>query len=163
MVLSGASSNNPPVISHLSSGDYAVDEDNFQSTMKYIFTFIEKVRRPPPSSWLSTHLCIQEKQAENIVEKLCQRFHLTDDPRQWRDIAFCLSLLPFKSERSVKKLTEGLQFYRDKLHEHTVFEKFQEILAKARANKSANKPDVELNEFAAVSYSPLCVSLVRDT
>ena len=33
------------VVSHLSSGDYAVDEENFQSTMKYIFTFIEKARR----------------------------------------------------------------------------------------------------------------------
>ena len=72
----------------------------------------------------------QEKQAENIVEKLCQRFRLTEDPRQWRDIAFCLSLLPFKSERSVKKLIEGLQFYRDKLHEDAVFARFQEILTK---------------------------------
>ena len=40
-------SDSPKVISHLSSGDYAVDEENFQSTMKYIFTFIEKVRRIP--------------------------------------------------------------------------------------------------------------------
>ena len=63
-----------------------------------------------------------------------------------------MSLLPFKSERSVKKLIEGLQFYRDKLHEPVVFAKFQEILGKARANKSANKPDAELNEFEAVSY-----------
>lgn len=62
-----------------------------------------------------------------------------------------MSLLPFKSERSVKKLIEGLQFYRDKLHEPVVFARFQEILGKARANKSANKPDVELNEFEAVS------------
>ena len=83
--------------------------------MKYIFTFIEK-----------------EKQAEAIVEKLCQRFRLTEEPRQWRDIAFCLSLLPFKSERSVKKLIEGLQFYRDKLHEPKVFERFQQILDKVR-------------------------------
>ncbi|OSD04955.1 hypothetical protein PYCCODRAFT_1385425, partial [Trametes coccinea BRFM310] len=122
--------NLPDVISHLSVGAHAIDEEAFQSTMKYIFTFIEK-----------------EKQAENIVEKLCQRFRLSDDPRQWRDIAFCLSLLPFKSERSVKKLMEGLQFYRDKLHEEAVYARFQEILTKARANKSANKPDAELNEF----------------
>jgi hypothetical protein len=39
-------------------------------------------------------------------------------------------LLPFKSERSVKKLIEGLPFYRDKLHEETVFERFTEILNK---------------------------------
>ena len=66
------------------------------------------------------------------MEKLCQRFRLSEDTRQWRDIAFCLSLLPFKSERSVKKLVEGLPFYRDKLHEEGVYARFQEILAKAR-------------------------------
>ena len=32
------------VISHLSTGDHAVEEEVFQSTLRYIFTFIEKVR-----------------------------------------------------------------------------------------------------------------------
>ncbi|KAF5389534.1 hypothetical protein D9757_004200 [Collybiopsis confluens] len=122
--------NLPDVISHLSAGEHAVTEETFQKTLKFIFTFIEK-----------------EKQAENIVEKLCQRFRLTDDPRQWRDIAFCLSLLPFKSEKSVKKLTEGLPFYRDKLHEKGVFERFQDILNKARLNKSKNDIGTDLKEF----------------
>ncbi|KAH9054817.1 non-SMC mitotic condensation complex subunit 1-domain-containing protein [Lactarius vividus] len=125
--------NLPDVISHLSVGEHAMDEEGFQRTMRYIFTFIEK-----------------EKQAESIVEKLCQRFRLSEDTRQWRDIAFCLSLLPFKSERSVKKLVEGLPFYRDKLHEEGVYARFQEILVKARSNKAANKPDSELNEFETV-------------
>lgn len=62
----------------------------------------------------------------------------------------------------MKKLIDGLQFYRDKLHEPAVFARFQEILGKARANKSANKPDAELNEFETVSYPFLCVGLVRD-
>ncbi len=102
------------------------------------------------------------------MEKLCQRFRLTEDPRQWRDIAFCLSLLPFKSERSVKKLIEGLPNYRDKLHEEVVYQRFTEILQKvvcllylnplslltplvqARTNKSTNKPDTELDEFEKV-------------
>ncbi|KJA17627.1 hypothetical protein HYPSUDRAFT_146327 [Hypholoma sublateritium FD-334 SS-4] len=125
--------NLPDVISHLSAGDHAVDEEMFKNTLRHIFTYIEK-----------------EKQAENVVEKLCQRFRLSEDPRQWRDIAFCLSLLPFKSERSVKKLIEGLQFYRDKLHEPVVFERFTEILTKARTNKSKDKPDTELNEFEQI-------------
>ncbi|PFH48881.1 hypothetical protein AMATHDRAFT_64397 [Amanita thiersii Skay4041] len=125
--------NLPDVISHLSTGEHAVDEETFQSTLRYIFKFIEK-----------------EKQAENIVEKLCQRFRLTEDPRQWRDIAYCLSLLPYKSEKSVKKLIEGLQFYRDKLHEPVVFDRFTEILTKARANRSKDKPDSELNEFEQI-------------
>ncbi|EJU02276.1 hypothetical protein DACRYDRAFT_94650 [Dacryopinax primogenitus] len=125
--------NLPDVISHLSTGEHAVDEETFQRTMKYIFSFIEK-----------------EKQAENIVEKLCQRFRLAKDERQWRDIAFCMSMLPFKSERSMKKLIEGLPFYQDKLHEETVFKRFNEILSKARSNKQATKPDTELKEFEQI-------------
>lgn len=122
--------NLPDVISHLSTGEHAVDEETFQNILKYVFNFIEK-----------------EKQAESIIEKLCQRFRHTDDPRQWRDIAYCLSLLPYKSERSVKKLIEGLTEYKEKLHEPQVFERFTEILTKARQNKSKDKPDTELDEF----------------
>lgn len=109
-----------------------MDEEAFQSTLKYIFTFIEKVSRLAFCRFSLPHSYFQEKQAESIVEKLCQRFRLSEDPRQWRDISYCLSLLPFKSERSVKKLIEGLQYYRDKLHEPIVFERFTEILAKVR-------------------------------
>ena len=89
------------------------------------------------------------------MEKLCQRFSGTSQPRQWRDIAFCLSLLPFNSDNAVKKLldgglspdgvlskrlleltltlvgTTGLPFYQDKLHEETVYKRFGEILTKA--------------------------------
>jgi condensin complex subunit 1 len=61
---------------------------------------------------------------------------MATEPRQWRDIAFCLSLLPFNSELAVKKLVEGLPFYQDKLHEEGVFKRFQEILAKVRSPSS---------------------------
>ncbi|KAF9269363.1 hypothetical protein L218DRAFT_1072228 [Marasmius fiardii PR-910] len=129
--------NLPDVISHLSTGEHAVDEEKFQSTMKYIFTFIEK-----------------EKQAENIVDKLCQRFRATDSPRQWRDIAFCLSLLPYKSEKSIKKLVESLPTYQDKLHAEGVYEKFSEILTKARQPKIGVSKEsgggVDLQEFETI-------------
>ena len=65
-----------------------------------------------------------------MVDKLCQRFTNTEDERIWRDIAFCLSLLPFKSERSVRKLLEGLPNYQDKLHIESVHKSFQEIILK---------------------------------
>jgi condensin complex subunit 1 len=69
-----------------------------------------------------------------LVEKLCQRFRdASDDEKQWRNIAFCLSLLPYKSERSLKKLIEALPFYQDKLREETVFNRFTEILQKVRS------------------------------
>ncbi|GAA5840742.1 hypothetical protein JCM11251_001688 [Rhodosporidiobolus azoricus] len=120
--------NLPDIISHLSSGANPVDEDTFQTSMKFIFKF--------------------KKEAESIVEKLCQRFGTTTEPRQWRDIAFCLSLLPFNSDGSVKKLTEGLPFYQDKLHEETVFKRFGEILSKIRApTNKLNRTEADLKEF----------------
>jgi len=79
----------------------------------------------------------QKKEAESIVEKLCQRFQTTNQPRQWRDIAFCLSLLPFNSDTAVKKLVEGVPFYQDKLHEETVYKRFGEILTKVRRSLSS--------------------------
>jgi hypothetical protein len=118
------------VVSHLSTGEHAVAEEVFQNILQYIFTFIDKVLTLLSLFVLILILNNQEKQAESIVEKLCQRFRLSEDPRQWRDLAYCLSLLPFKSERSVKKLIEGLQSYRDKLHEPGVYNRFTEILVK---------------------------------
>lgn len=125
--------NLPDIISHLSIGEHAVEEEVFINTMKFIFTFIDK-----------------ERQAENVIEKLCQRFRLTTEERQWRDIAFCLSLLPYRSERSIKKLVDGLPFYQDKLYHPEVYKRFTEILAKIRSGKSggqAKAGETDLREF----------------
>lgn len=125
--------NLPDIISHLSSGEHAVDEATFANTMRFIFTFIDK-----------------ERQAENVIEKLCQRFRLTTEERQWRDIAYCLSLLPYRSERSIKKLVDGLPYYQDKLYHQDVYKRFAEILAKMHQGKTsaqAKAGDTDLREF----------------
>ncbi|PWN31904.1 uncharacterized protein FA14DRAFT_82463 [Meira miltonrushii] len=135
--------NLPDIISHLSIGEHAVDEETFGRVMRFVFTFVDK-----------------ERQAENVVEKLCQRFRISPEERQWRDIAFCLSLLPFKSDRSMKRLIEGLPFYQDKLYDPTVFKRFTEILTKARTNRSNNPGgatssayETELQEFEQILES----------
>lgn len=43
------------VISHLSVGEHAVDEETFEKTMRYIFTFIEKVRQISREGLISRH------------------------------------------------------------------------------------------------------------
>lgn len=123
----------PDIISHLSTGEHAVDETTFMNTMRFIFTFIDK-----------------ERQAENVIEKLCQRFRLTTEERSWRDIAYCLSLLPYRSERSIKKLVDALPFYQDKLYVPEVHQRFTEILTKMHQGKvsaAAKAGDTDLREF----------------
>ena len=123
----------PDIISHLSTGEHAVDETTFMNTMRFIFTFIDK-----------------ERQTENVIEKLCQRFRLTTEERSWRDIAYCLSLLPYRSERSIKKLVDALPFYQDKLYVPEVHQRFTEILTKMHQGKvsaAAKAGDTDLREF----------------
>ncbi|GBC07485.1 hypothetical protein RclHR1_00750019 [Rhizophagus clarus] len=110
--------NLPDIISNLSSGENPIDEESFKKVMKFLFDFIEK-----------------DKHAENVVEKLCQRFKNLDDRRQWRDIAYCLSLLPYKTEKSFRKLIEGMEHYQDKLNESDVHKYFIEIITKAKTIK----------------------------
>ncbi|XP_042208169.1 condensin complex subunit 1-like [Homarus americanus] len=104
----------PDIISRLSDAELGIKEQHFRTIIGYIFSLIQK-----------------DKQQENLVEKLCHRFQATINTRQWRDIAYCLSLLQF-SEKSVRKLGENFTCYADKLHESEVYEFFLSILANAQ-------------------------------
>lgn len=121
--------NLPDMISHLSVGKHAVEAGLFRSVMNSIFKHLKK-----------------DKQSESIIEKLCQRFRLVNEVRQWQDIAYCLSLLQFKSEKALKKLVDGLPFYQDKLYDSEVYKSFEEILSKVKINKWS-KDHLDLVEF----------------
>ncbi|KAI8073076.1 non-SMC mitotic condensation complex subunit 1-domain-containing protein [Gongronella butleri] len=119
--------NLPDIISNLTSTPAdQLSEEGFHRIMKFIFSFdfVEK-----------------GKQAENIVEKMCQRFKTRQDERGWRDIAYCLSLLPMKSEKSFRKLVDNFPLYQDKLHEESVHKSFTEIISKGRAAQKLQKAD----------------------
>ncbi|KAG0001703.1 Condensin complex subunit [Entomortierella chlamydospora] len=102
--------NIPDIINHMSNTP--IDEDSYRKIMRFLFELIK------------------EKNMESMTEKLCQRFKNTDEPRGWSDIAFCLSILPFKTEKSFKKLLEGFPNYQDKVHEEQVLKYLSDIIAK---------------------------------
>lgn len=72
---------------------------------------------------------------------------MSRNERQWRDLAFCLSLLTY-SERSIHKLQEKLICYADKLPNDVVFESISGIIAATRKLTSI-KADTKasLDEF----------------
>ncbi|KAJ3304406.1 Condensin complex subunit [Blyttiomyces sp. JEL0837] len=105
--------NLPDIISNLSHKDSGVKEEEYRSIMKFLFDFIKK-----------------DKLNDAIVEKLGLRFKTAEEPRLWRDIGFCLSLLPFTSEKSIKRLIDALPSYQDKLHEDMLYKYLEDILAK---------------------------------
>jgi len=101
----------PDIVSRLSDPEKGIQEDHFRMIMKYIIGLIEK-----------------DKLLESLVEKLCHRFRATRTERQWRDIAYCLSLFPY-SDRSVKKLADNFPCWSDKLHEDSVYDSICVIFA----------------------------------
>ncbi|XP_063383933.1 condensin complex subunit 1 [Cydia fagiglandana] len=103
----------PDIISRLSDPELSVPEEQYRIIMKYITSLIQK-----------------DRQTEALVEKLCQRFKMSTEERQWRDLAFCLSLFNY-NERTLKKLIENLDCYKDKLHCNGVMQSFHTIMNNA--------------------------------
>ncbi|KAJ3090042.1 Condensin complex subunit [Quaeritorhiza haematococci] len=133
--------NLPDIISNLSAADAGVDEEDFQKIMRFLFKFITK-----------------EKQSENIVEKLCLRFRNSTDHRHWRYIGFCLSLLNYSTEKSVKKLMEGLPHYQDKLAEPTLKKYLDSCISKAKKlPKSEVKVLIEEFESKLAELTEKCL------
>lgn len=111
---SGIYNHIPDILSHL-SGDNGLNEEEFRLIMKFIFEFIKK-----------------EKQMENLIEKLCSRFRNSDDLRHSRDLSYCLSLISFSGDRSLKKLVESFPLYQDKLVDEIVLGSFVEIVQRSK-------------------------------
>lgn len=112
----------PDIISRLSDTTLNIKEEDYQTIMRYILSLIQK-----------------DRQVETLVEKLCQRFKNTKEERQWRDIAFCLSLLSY-NEKTMKKLMDNISNFRDKVQIDEVYQYFKTIIA--NTNKLA-KPELK--------------------
>ncbi|XP_066508931.1 condensin complex subunit 1-like isoform X2 [Hoplias malabaricus] len=104
----------PDIISRLSDPERGMKEEDFNTIMKQLFSYITK-----------------ERQTESLVEKLCQRFRTAKTERQWADLAVSLSLLSM-CERGFKKLQECWDCYSDKLAEESVYQPLLSIMAKLR-------------------------------
>jgi condensin complex subunit 1 len=100
----------PDMISRLGDPNLHLQEGKYQIIMKYIIGLINK-----------------DRQIESLVDKLCYRFKITVQERQWRDIAFCLSLLSY-TDKIIRKLIENIPLYKDKVQVHEVYDYFRQII-----------------------------------
>ncbi|XP_012566984.1 condensin complex subunit 1 isoform X1 [Hydra vulgaris] len=104
----------PDIISRLSDHDQGIEEKLFRSIMKYLLQFIQK-----------------DKHSESLIEKLCHRYRVTRTDRQWRDLSYCLSLLPY-NEKSFKKLIENIGCFQSQLSDDEIYNCFTTIVAKLK-------------------------------
>ena len=104
----------PDIMSRLCDPDAAVAEEDFRFVLKWIMALIHK-----------------EKQNESLVEKIILRLGASRTDRQSRDLIFCMSLLTF-NERSLRRILEHWNCISDKIHEESVLETLNAILATAK-------------------------------
>ncbi|KER23370.1 hypothetical protein T265_08743 [Opisthorchis viverrini] len=118
----------PDIISRLSDPDVGVSEDHFHSIVEFLLPLIGRER-----------LC------ETLVEKICARFRSTRTQRQWRDLAYCLTVISF-NERTMRVLYENIIAFADKLCVPEVYSAFDLLITNA---KKFTKPDglARLEEF----------------
>ncbi|PWA00455.1 hypothetical protein BB558_003466 [Smittium angustum] len=114
--------NIPDIISTLSFNKRgtSIEQSKFDKIVKFLFQFIK------------------DKQTDNIVEKLCMRFRSVQIPRQACDLAFCLSLLPYKNDKSLLKLMSMMPTYSQYLSDTNIYKYFSEISVKAKHNVNSS-------------------------
>ncbi|KAK5637917.1 hypothetical protein RI129_012212 [Pyrocoelia pectoralis] len=100
----------PDIFSRLCDNP-SLDEANLKYIMKFLFGLIDK-----------------NKQMENLVERFCSKFRLTDDNHKCRNIAYCLSLIQY-NEKALKNLSEAFGCYKNALQNDDVYSVFQQILS----------------------------------
>lgn len=120
----------PDIVSRLSDPAAGINEDKFKEIMRYIIGLIDK-----------------DKHLESLVEKLCHRFHATTTERQWRDLAFCLSIFNY-NEKAAKKFMDNFSCYADKLHEDVLYEAVNAILTQCKKLPKA-ETKVAVEELAS--------------
>ena len=108
-----------------------VEEEHFRIILKYLLSFIQK-----------------DRQSESLVEKLCHRFRATRVERQWRDLAYCLSMLSY-NEKCVRKLQENFACFGDKLADEDVYSCFMTIMSGA---KKFSKPEAKVS-YGIILYN----------
>lgn len=112
----------PDIISRLSDPESKITEERYHTIMQFIMDLVKK-----------------DRQVESLVEKLCLRFRCTTEERQWRDIAFCLSLLTY-TEKTIKKLIDSIRDFKDKVQVDEVMDYFKQIIN--QTSKTA-KPELK--------------------
>ena len=100
----------------------SVKKEDFRAIMAFLLNFIKK-----------------ERQAEMLVDKLCQRFPKSTSISQKANIAYCLANVKC-NEKCIKILNDHLNLYKDALFDEDVLKNFMSIALKS---KKFAKPELK--------------------
>ncbi|GAX78483.1 hypothetical protein CEUSTIGMA_g5922.t1 [Chlamydomonas eustigma] len=92
----------------------------------------------------------QDKQQDSLREKVCARFELVAEPREWQLLASCIKMLGY-SDKGMRRTMEQLKSYKPALGDTLVIRVFEGLVSHARkhGDKKGDLSDL-LNEYEVV-------------
>ncbi|KAJ8939307.1 hypothetical protein NQ314_011165 [Rhamnusium bicolor] len=124
----------PDIFSHLMDVD-TMSEEDIRGIMKFLFELMDKT-----------------KHMENLVDRFCCKFRLSEDVRHHRNITYCLSLIHY-NEKALRKLLENFPTYKHLVHDPEIYASFRNIMQ--NCNKAqVGKADLKLNEDGNLMKPP---------
>ncbi|KAL3271523.1 hypothetical protein HHI36_022001 [Cryptolaemus montrouzieri] len=97
----------PDIFSHLVE---ELETDDLRTIMKFLFDLMDK-----------------QKYMENLVERFCCKFEVTENINHCRNIVYCLTLINY-NEKALRKLQENFPVYKHLMHDEEVYPHFKQIL-----------------------------------
>ncbi|XP_044764011.1 condensin complex subunit 1 [Coccinella septempunctata] len=123
----------PDIFSHLVE---TTETEDLRVIMRFLFDLMDK-----------------KKYMENLVERFCCKFQLTENVNICRNIMFCLTLITY-NEKALKKLQENFPLYKHLVHDDEIYTHVKQILAncnKQQIGKTDLKPIITEIEQAIES------------
>ncbi|KAL1512984.1 hypothetical protein ABEB36_002478 [Hypothenemus hampei] len=117
----------PDLFSQLISSE-EIAEEKVREIMKFLFDLMDK-----------------SKHNENLVDRFCAKFPITDNVREHRNVAYCLSLITY-NDKSLRKLNENFNNYKNMLHDNEIYSSFKNIMqncVKHQVGRTDLKPIVQ--------------------
>lgn len=93
----------------LLSAEKDLEEEALKRIIRFLSSFIEKVRLEGSIPFVFMLISSQDKHAKQLADKLSARLARCESERQWNDVAYALSLLQHKNEEIQKTVNAGFR------------------------------------------------------
>ncbi|XP_076253799.1 CAP-D2 condensin subunit [Rhynchophorus ferrugineus] len=99
----------PDIFSHLMNLE-GVKDECIKDIMKFLFSLISKT-----------------KQMENLVDRFCAKFPVTENVNHHRNIAYALTLIAY-NDKALRKLHDNFGLYKHYIHDSDIYASFKTIM-----------------------------------
>ncbi|KAK9876242.1 hypothetical protein WA026_012541 [Henosepilachna vigintioctopunctata] len=111
----------PDIFSHLVE---EMETEDFRTVIRFLFDLMDK-----------------QKYMENLVERFCCKFQVTEDNKHCRNIIYCLTLINY-NDKALRKLQENFPAFKHLVHDEEIYTNLKQILNNCN-RKQVGKADLK--------------------